>query len=174
MAVIWKRAEAPPLTLRGAKVLFKLVKPTLTTDAGQSFTVDETSSLSVLPEPMDATAATRRPTSTPSWDQTEAWQKPRRSLVKVLMYMTQPPEMKTTKFGDQHMQVSGTDKTSQSMILNAWNIWEDDGHVQSGRSYVVHGLRVAVDKYRFEGWMQIQWDRQYSAFEDARDSASNT
>ena len=73
--------------------------------------------------------------------------------------------------GDDYLHVAGMDKVSRPFALNAWNIQQEDGLIESGKWYVVHGLRVQNDKYNAsEGWMGIGWDNQYSAFEDVQAS----
>jgi hypothetical protein len=47
-----------------------------------------------------------------------------------------------TQYGDTYMQVSGIDKASQTIVVDCWNVLEDDGYVQAGRSYLVHGFRA--------------------------------
>ena len=171
ISIEWKRREAPPHSLRGTRVLFKLVKPRTTAETGISLAIDQSSSWSLLLERTDEAANSHRPSTTTTWHVTQAWQESHRSLVKVLMFVSQTPVVKTTRNGDDYLHVAGTDKASHPFSLNAWNIQQDDGLIESGKWYVVHGLRVQNDKYNAsEGWMEIAWDRQYSAFEDVRAS----
>ena len=164
-AIFWRRHSPPPATMKASWVNLTNVKARPTPETGVAISIDEAGDWAMMLERADLPLEQRRLQTVESWSQQDAWKEAARALVKMYIYVNQQPEIKLTKDGNPYLCVDGVDKTGASFSLKAWSIFENDGAIVSGRKYVAHGLRMRPDKYN-EGWVQIDWDRQFSAFED--------